>query len=192
MLITYAAFMDVVARILLGLGVIAGLVCVVDWAIRARKISPFNAVARFFRRSVDPMMRPMESRIVRFGGQPASAPLWLFLGIVVAGIVLLQVLRVVGDLLTQATVALTMPGVSPKILLIIAWALQFLMLALLYRVISTWLPVSPYSKWVRWSYVTTEWLLAPLRKIIPSFGAFDVTPIVAYFIILIVQRVIGV
>jgi YggT family protein len=192
MLIMYASFMDVVARILLVAGAIAGLVCVVDWAIRERKISPFSAVARFFRGSIDPMMRPIESQIVRFGGHPASAPLWLFLGIVVVGIVLLQMLRVAGELLTQATVAMTMPGVSPKILLIVAWALQFLTLALLFRVISTWVPVSPYSKWVRWSYVTTEWLLAPLRKIIPQLGAFDVTPIVAYFIVLIVQRVIGV
>jgi YggT family protein len=105
---------------------------------------------------------------------------------------MLQVLRVVGELLAQATVALATPGLSPKILLTIAWALQFLTLALLFRVISTWLPVSPYSKGVRWSYVTTEWLLAPLRKIIPQLGAFDITPIAAYFIVLIVQRVIGV
>jgi YggT family protein len=191
-LIAYSVFLDVVAKVFLALGAAAGGVCVIDWAIRARKISPFSAVARFFRGSIDPMMRPIESRIVRLGGQPASAPLWLFLGIIVAGIVMLQVLRVVGELLAQATVALATPGLSPKILLTIAWALQFLTLALLFRVISTWLPVSPYSKWVRWSYVTTEWLLAPLRKIIPQLGAFDITPIAAYFIVLIVQRVIGV
>jgi YggT family protein len=192
MLITYAGFMDVVAKIFLGLGVLTGAVCVIDWAIRARKISPFNAVARFFRRSIDPLMRPVETKIVRIGGQPASAPLWLFLGVVVAGIILLQVLRVIGDLLMQVTVAASLPGPAPKILLLVAWALQLLTLSLLFRVISTWLPVSPHSKWVRWSYLATEWLVAPLRRIIPPFGAFDVTPIAAYFIILIVQRIIGV
>jgi YggT family protein len=191
-LIAYSGFLDVVAKVLLALGAVAGVICVVDWAIRARKISPFSAVARFFRRSVDPLMRPIEGSIVRLGGQPASAPLWLLLGVVIAGIVLLQLLRVVGDLLAQMTVALSTPGVLAKILLLVAWGLQFLTLALLFRVISTWLPVSPYSKWVRWSYVTTEWLLAPLRKFIPSFGTIDVTPIVAYFLLLLVEKVLGV
>src|SRR3954471_3492446 len=191
MLIGYSVFLDVVAKVLLGLGAIAGAICIVDWAIRARKISPFSGVARFFRRSVDPMLRPVESRIVRLGGEPASAPLWVFLGVVVSGIVLLQLLRVIGDLLVQVTVAVSSPGIAPKVMLLIAWALQFLTLALLFRVISTWLPVSPYSKWVRWSYVSTEWLLAPLRRIIPPFGAFDITPIAAYFLLLLVQRVVG-
>jgi YggT family protein len=36
---------------------------------------------------------------------------------------------------------------------------------------------------VRWSFVLTEWLLAPLRRIIPPLGMIDITPIVAYFVI---------
>jgi hypothetical protein len=39
--------------------------------------------------------------------------------------------------------------------------------ALIVRVLSTWLPVSPYSKWIRWSYVLTDWLINPLRRLIP-------------------------
>ena len=112
--IAYSTFLDVVAKVLLGFGALAGAVCVVDWAIRERKISPFSAVARFFRRSVDPLMRPVETKIVRFGGQPASAPLWVFLGVVVAGIVLLQLLRVIGDLLMQVAVAVFESGVRPR------------------------------------------------------------------------------
>ena len=190
MLIGYSMFVDTIAKVFLALGVLAGALCLVDWAIRTRKISPFNGVARFFRRVVDPMMRPVETRIVRFGGQPAAAPLWVFLGIVVTGILALQLLRVVGDLLMQVSVATSEPRLLPGLLL--GWVFRFLIFALLVRVISTWLPVSPGSKWIRWSYVATEWLLAPLRRIIPSFGAFDVTPIAAYFLLVIVQRIIGV
>lgn len=190
MLIGYSAFVDIVAKILLGLGVAAGVICVVDWAIRARKISPFSGVARFFRRTVDPMMRPVEGRIVRYGGQPSSAPLWVFLGIVVAGIVVIQLLKLFGGVMMQISVAASEPRLIPSLAL--GWAFRFLTFALLVRVISTWLPVSPYSKWIRWSYVSTEWLLAPLRKVIPTFGAFDITPIAAYFLLVIVQRILGV
>lgn len=188
-MIAYTTFVDIVARALLGLGILAGVVCVMDWAIRTRKISPFSGVARFFRRSIDPLLSPVEARIVRFGGDPSAAPLWLFLGIVVSGIALLQLLRLFGGLLMQVSVAASEPRLVPGLLL--GWAFQFVMFALVVRVISTWLPVSPYSRWIRWSYVSTEWLLAPLRRIIPSFGAFDVTPIAAYFLLVIVQRIIG-
>jgi len=189
MLFTYSAFIDLVARVLLGLGVLAGLVCVVDWAIRTRKIGPFSGVARFFRRTVDPMMRPMEAIIVRRGGQPASAPLWVFLGIVVAGIVILWLLRLVGGLLLQLSTAASEPRLIP--ILLAEWALEFLYVAILVRVFSSWLPISPYSRWIRWSYVTTEWLLAPLRRIIPPFGAIDVSPLGALLLIWLARGIIG-
>jgi uncharacterized protein YggT (Ycf19 family) len=51
--------------------------------------------------------------------------------------------------------------------------------------------VSPYSRWVRWSYVSTEWILAPLRRLIPSFGQLDITPIAAYFLLTIAGSVLG-
>jgi YggT family protein len=185
----YSSFLDIVAKVFLVLGVIAGAVCVIDWAIRTRKIGPFSAVARFFRRTVDPLLRPVEEKVVRYGGQPAAAPLWTFLGVVVAGILILQVLGVIGSLLTQISVGIS----SPRLLvgMIAGWAIRFVTLALIVRVISTWLPVSPYSKWIRWSYVSTEWLLAPLRRVIPPFGAFDVTPIVAYLLLVIVGGILG-
>lgn len=190
MLIGYTTFVDIVAKVFLGLGVFAGAICALDWVIRERKISPFNPVARYFRRTIDPMLRPFEARIVRHGGQPASAPLWVFLGIVVLGIVALQVLKVIGGLLLQVSYASSEPHLIPKLL--IGWAFQFLIFALIFRVITTWLPVSPYSKWVRWSYVTTDWLLAPLRRIIPPFGAFDVTPLAAWFLLVLVKGILGV
>lgn len=189
MLITYSAFIDVVARILLGLGVLAGVVCVIDWAIRTRKIGPFSGVARFFRRTVDPLLRPVEATIVRRGGQPSSAPLWVFLGIAVAGIVILWLLRLIGGLLQQVSVASSEPRLIP--ILLAEWALQFLYVAVLVRVFSSWLPISPYSRWIRWSYVITEWLLAPMRRIIPSFGAIDVSPLGALLLIWIAQGIIG-
>lgn len=189
MLIGYSAFVDVVARVFLGLGVVAAAICVVDWAIRARKIGPFNPVARFFRRTIDPMMRPVEGRIVRMGGQPATAPLWVFLGIVVAGIVILWLLRQLGGLLAQISVAASEPRLIP--VLVAEWALQFLYVAILVRVFSSWLPISPYSRWIRWSYVTTEWLLAPLRRVIPTFGAIDVSPLGALLLIWLARGIVG-
>lgn len=189
MLITYSAFADIVAKLLLALGVLAGTICLIDWAIRTRKISPFSGVARFFRQTIDPLMRPVEERVVRHGGQPASAPLWTFLGIVVAGIIIIQLLGIIGGLLRQVSIGISSPRLF--VLMMLSWGIRFITFALIVRVISTWLPVSPYSKWIRWSYLTTEWLLAPLRRVIPPFSGFDVTPIVAYFILTIGGGLLG-
>ena len=188
--VAYAAFIDIVAKVFLGLGILAGAVCVMDWAIRTRKVSPFSAVARFFRNRVDPLLRPVETAIVRRGGMPNVAPLWTLLAIVIAGIVTLELLKFVGGLLMQLSVAAGNPRLFP--LLLIGWALQLLLLALLVRVISSWLPISPHSKWVRWSYPATDWLLGPIRRIVPPFGAIDASPIIAWLLILVVSRILGV
>jgi YggT family protein len=186
----YATFVNLAAKVFLGLGILAGAVCVMDWAIRTRKISPFSGLARFFRNRVDPLLRPIETAIVRRGGMPSAAPLWTLLAIVVTGIVTLQLLKFVGGLLMQLSAAAADPRQFP--LLLIGWALQLLLLALLVRVISSWLPISPYSKWVRWSYVATDWLLGPIRRIVPPFGAIDASPIIAWLLILVVSRILGV
>ena len=61
-----------------------------------------------------------------------------------------------------------------------------LQIALLVRVVSSWVRVSPYSRWIRWAFLLTEWLLAPLRRVVPTIGMIDITPIIAYYLIRIV------
>jgi YggT family protein len=57
-------------------------------------------------------------------------------------------------------------------------------------VISSWLPISPYSPWISWSYALSEPILAPLRRIVPNFGGLDITPILAYFLLSIIESVL--
>jgi YggT family protein len=57
-------------------------------------------------------------------------------------------------------------------------------------VLSSWFPISPYSGWVRWSYALSEPILTPLRRIVPTMGAFDFTPIVAYFLLDIIESLL--
>jgi YggT family protein len=161
-----------------------------DWAIRARHISPFSAVARFFRRWIDPLLKPMESMIVRRGGLPQQAPFYAFMVVIVGGIGLLYLLRFGMVMALRIRVGLSSPDRFG--LMLLGWAFEYLIVALFVRVISSFLPISPFSKWVRWSYVSTEWFMAPLRRIIPPFGQIDFSPIVAYILIRVVAGVLGV
>ena len=61
------------------------------------------------------------------------------------------------------------------------------MLAILIRVITSWFAISPYSKPMRVIYGMTDWLIEPLRKVIPPLGMIDVSPLVAYFLLYLVR-----
>lgn len=172
------------------LAAVVAVIALVDWAVRTRRINPFGPVGRFSRRVFDPLMRPVEQRVVRSGGLPSNAPWWTLAVVIVGGLVLITVLEFFGGLLRSFLWGLSSPGRFGVLLL--SWGFGLLRLALLVRVISSWLRISPYSRWVRWSFVLTEWMLAPLRRVIPAFGVIDVTPIVAYFAITLVQGAVGV
>ena len=153
-----------------------------SWAVRTRKISPFNAIARFCRSTVDPFISPIERKVVRAGGTPASAPLWALAIVVIGGILLLTLLDVVRLEVIRSIIA-SQEGTAGIFQLLVRWTFDILKVALIVRVISSWLPISPYSSWIRWSYALSEPFLAPLRRVIPAFGGFDFTPILAYFIL---------
>lgn len=171
---------------LFGLAVLAAVICGVDWLVRTRRLNVFGPVARFCRTTVDPMLVPVERIVIRAGGTPASAPWWGLVAIVVGGIILLSLLDAGRQLLLQVLFAMS-GGLEASVRLLIAWAFQLLQVALLVRVISSWVGVSPYSRWVRWAYVLTEWILRPLRRVIPPIGMMDITPIAAYVLLLLLE-----
>ena len=170
-------------------GTLAAVAAVVSYSVRTRKISPFSPVARFTRDKVDPwLIAPMERRIVRAGGTPYAAPWWALAAVIVGGLVLLSA---VGFLRDQLLMLAYMSGSTASLAaLLVRWTCSILRLALFARVISSWVGGSPYSKWWRWSYVLTEWFLAPLRQVIPTIGMIDITVLIAYFGLGILESVI--
>ena len=184
----YAAFVLVVRQVLFWLAVVVAIIALLDWLVRTRRVQPFGPVARFCRRFVDPLMLPIERRIVRSGGQPSSAPWWSLIAVVVGGLLLIALLDFLGRFFLQLLWGFSSPGRFG--LLLVSWTFAILRIALIVRVISAWFQVSPYSRWIRWSYVLTEWMLAPLRRIIPTLGPVDITPIVAFLLLALLQGVL--
>ncbi|HSY83372.1 MAG TPA: YggT family protein [Gemmatimonadaceae bacterium] len=195
---TIVTGLDVVIGVLryvfLGAAGLTGIVCAGDWLVRTRRLSPFGPAARFFRKTVDPAIAPVEHAVVRSGGLPSSAPLWALLAVIIAGIIVLSLLGVVRD---NIILILRAAAFGPRALLsvLLGWTIGFLQLALIVRVMASWVRISPYSRWVRWSFILTEWLVRPLRKRLPNVGMFDISPIVAWAILwaigALLQRVIS-
>ena len=185
----YAVLVAGVRYALFWVAVVVAIIALVDWAVRTRRLSPFGAIARFCRRFVDPLMAPIERRIVRAGGMPSNAPWWALVFVVVGGLLLIWVLDFLGGVLGSLMFGLQSPAGIAWLLL--GWVFGLLRLAIIVRVVASWFGISPYSKWIRWSVVSTEWLLAPLRRVLPTFGPIDVSPIVALILLSVLQRVIG-
>ncbi|HEU4993315.1 MAG TPA: YggT family protein [Gemmatimonadaceae bacterium] len=185
----YAVFVAGVKLVVFWLAVVVAVVALLDWAVRTRRLNPFGAIGRFCRRFVDPLMAPVERRIVRAGGLPASAPWWTLVFVVVGGILLVTALQFLAGFIANLIWGLG----SPRRLgvLLLSWTFSLIRIALIVRVVSSWFQISPFSRWIRWSFVLTEWMLAPLRRIVPTLGPIDITPLIAFFLLSLIQGAIG-
>lgn len=69
---------------------------------------------------------------------------------------------------------------------------QILIFAILLDALISWFPISPSSPIVRILDEITEPILAPLRRVVPRLGMLDITPIVAMFLLGILNQIIDV
>ncbi len=169
-------------------GALTAVAALGSWAVRTRKLQPFSPLARFIRERVDPwLVAPMEKRLLRAGGTPYAAPWWALAAVIVGGLLLISGL---GFIRTQLAMLAYATQSGSFLFLLVRWTFGILQIALFARVISSWVGGSPYSKWWRWSYVITEPILAPLRRVVPTIGMFDITILVAYFGLQLLESVI--
>lgn len=66
-----------------------------------------------------------------------------------------------------------------------------LWLAILGRVITSWINVSPSNPIVTALYQMTEPILAPIRRVLPQTGMIDLSPMVAILIIFVILQVVS-
>lgn len=177
----------VVRYVFLGGAALTGIVCAGDWLVRTRRVSPFGPTARFLRKTVDPAIAPVERVVIRSGGVPSTAPLWALLAVVIAGIIALSLLAFVRD---NFVILLKDIDSGPRavVWLLVSWIIGILQFALIVRVIASWVRISAYSPWIRWSITLTEWLVAPLRRVLPRVAMFDISPLVAWAILWVIER----
>ncbi|MDB4913630.1 MAG: hypothetical protein JWM95_1274 [Gemmatimonadetes bacterium] len=185
-LATIAAISGILRSVLLAGGALLAVVAAADWAVRTRRINPFSGLARFMRTNVDPRLMGVERQLVRVGGQSSVTPWWALAAYCILALVVLAGVDFVAQLLSDAIFASSRGGMG-IVGLLIHWTFAFLRVALLVRVIGSWFPGIARSAWLGWSFGATDWMLRPLRRVLPSFGMIDITPIVAYFGLNIVE-----
>jgi YggT family protein len=174
-----STIITVVRLVVLAVFLIALFAATASWLVRTRRVSPFRPVGRFLRGASDPLMTPVEQRVVRAGRHPAQAPFWLLMVTAVGGILLLSLIDWTVAIASSLRLAST-GGARGLLVFAIDLAYKILILALIVRVVASWFGRTRYTPWLRPAYALTDWVVEPLRRIVPPMGMIDVTPLVAW------------
>lgn len=65
------------------------------------------------------------------------------------------------------------------------------MFAIFIRVILSWFGIDPRNPVVIFLHDITEPILSPLRQFIPRLGMLDLTPMIAIFLLIIINRAVS-
>ena len=182
--------LETVARVIVVVALLyASVVALTHWAVRRRTIGPFGAWPRLVRRLSDPVLLPLERRVIRFGGSPQDAPLWLLGIVILGGLILLSLTNwLIGMVGTLGTLAYATPRDWIRVL--VGWAFSIVMLAIFIRVIASWFGVSEFRRWMRPLVLLSDWIIQPIRRLLPSTGMIDFSPVVAWLVLWVARGVV--
>ncbi len=165
------------------------LLALASWLVRTRRISPFGAPGRVLRGVSDPLIRPVETRLVRAGGNPVHAGWWLVVGVAVAGVVVLAAWNWVADVAYGVSTAFSAgPRYATAVLVQLVY--KVVVAALVVRVLASWFGYHRYTRWLRPAYALTDWVVEPMRRVVPPFGAIDWSPLAAWFVLYVLERIL--
>jgi len=160
-----------------------------SWLVRTRRVSPFGALGRALRAGSEPLIRRLETRLVRAGGNPVHAGWWLVVGVATAGVLLLSLLNwLLGALYGAGAAFAVGPRAALAFLIVVAYNVLFA--ALVVRVVASWFGAFRYATWLRPAYVLTDWVVEPIRRLLPSTGGLDWSPLAAWLVLWVLKQVL--
>jgi len=121
-------------------------VALASWLVRARRISPFGALGRTLRAASDPLIRPIETRLVRAGGNPVHAGWWLVVAVAIVGVLLITLWNWLMETAFSVAAAYA-AGPRASIVLAVDVVYRIIYVALWVRVLGAWFGHFRYSRW---------------------------------------------
>jgi len=143
----------------------------------------YNPISQALVKLTNPLVIPLRRIIPGYAGIDLSS---LLLSI------LLQMLMVALLVLLQTGALLTpLPLVLVGLLGVAAYLVQIYFFAILAMIILSWIAPGGNSPVLYLLYQLTEPVMAPFRKVIPPMGGLDLSPILVFVVINIVQIALG-
>lgn len=167
------------------LGSLYLLIILLRFILQLVRADFYNPLSQFTVRATQPLLKPVRRIIPGFGGVDLAA---LVLAVLVQLVLMMVVVVLLGA---------SIGGLFPALLI---WALlgvaslflKVFFFALIVSVILSWVAPQTHNPAAELVNQICEPLLAPFRRILPSLGGLDLSPIFAFIVINLLDRfVIG-
>ncbi len=178
---------DATVRVTALVAVAAALVVLLThWGVRHQAFAPFGRWPRFVRTWSDPLVRPIQRRLLAAGANPQDAPLWLVGGVLVLGLLAITAVRWLLGVVALFG-SMQNAGAAAWLRLAVVAGTALVSLAIIIRVVGSWLGAGRYNRWMGPVYLLSDWIVEPIRRRLPGFGPLDLSPLVAYILILVLR-----
>ena len=154
-------------------------------------LNPFGRSSITIRRLTDPIINPVRRTLARMAVDPKYAPLVAILAAILLGWFGLQLVSGIANTIAGILVSARVHAIIATIGYLIYGLLGFYSLLIFVRIILSWVTLSHRNGFIRFLVRVTEPLLGPLRRYVPPVGAFDISPIVAFIIIWLLQSAVA-
>jgi YggT family protein len=154
-------------------------------------LNPFGATHRTVRRLTDTFVIPVRGLLRQFHADPKYAPIVVIVVIILAGLLVLNLLGTLAQMIQGIIWALRVGSLPALIGFIFHGLVSIYILMIFVRIILSMAMVSYMNRVMRFLVDTTEPLLGPLRRRIPPVGRWDISPIVAFIILWLLQAAIS-
>jgi YggT family protein len=139
----------------------------------------YNPISQFLVKITNPLVIPLRKLIPGFGGMD------------IASLVLALVLQALSIVALMALYGLGLPNVG----LLLVWSalglvgllVNIYFFALLAMIILSWIAPGSSNPAIYLLYQITEPVMAPFRKMLPSMGGMDFSPILVFILINVIQ-----
>jgi YggT family protein len=154
-------------------------------------LNPFGWSSINIRRLTDPVILPARRALARMAVDPKYASLVTILAIILLGWFVLQLVSGIANTVAGILVSFGAHSIIATMGYLLYGLLGLYSLVIFVRIILSWGAVSYKNRMMRFLVNATEPLLGPLHRYIPPVGAFDISPIVAFGVIWLLQLAVA-
>lgn len=154
-------------------------------------LNPFSWSSLTIRRLTDPFIGPVRRALTRFGVDPKYTPLVVMLLTILLGWFGLQLLSGLANTIAGIVFGLTEGALVPLLGYVLYGLVTIYIMLVFIRIIFSYGMVASRNRMIRFLINVTEPLLGPLRRIVPTVGMFDISPLIAFIILWILQAAIA-
>ncbi len=167
------------------------LLMIVRMIVDKADLNPFGFTHRSVRRLSDDFVIPVRGALREFRADPKFAPLVVILIAVLLGYVSLELLRTIVRIVVGVFLSAGSGNLVAVLGTILYGLISIYILLIFIRIIFSLARVSYTNRVMRFLVNITEPLLGPLRRIVPPVGMMDISPIVAFIILWLLQAAIA-